>query len=86
MNPAMPALAVTAFLIATPAWAQLPEGPGKALVETRCVGCHDLSNVTRSGYTRAKRAANIPPVEWPITATRWTPSESRSFAVFAASR
>ena len=37
----------------------LPEGPGKALVETRCVACHDISNVTRSGYTRDEWLDNV---------------------------
>src|SRR5207247_1164472 len=37
----------------------LPEGEGKALVETRCVGCHDLSNVTRSAYTRVEWLDNV---------------------------
>ncbi len=39
-----------AFGQASPAQA-LPEGPGKATVETACVGCHELRRVTNSGYT-----------------------------------
>ena len=31
----------------------LPEGAGKALVQSACVGCHELSRVTHSGYSRA---------------------------------
>jgi virginiamycin B lyase len=40
------------LLFAASAWGQqsLPEGPGKRLVESRCVGCHELSRVTDAGY------------------------------------
>jgi virginiamycin B lyase len=41
------------------AQAPLPDGPGKALVETRCAACHELSNVTRSAYTRAEWLDNL---------------------------
>jgi virginiamycin B lyase len=37
----------------------LPDGPGKALVEMRCTGCHELSNVTRSAYTRTEWLDNV---------------------------
>src|SRR5882724_1564864 len=30
----------------------LPEGPGKAVVERMCTGCHRLENVVRSRRTR----------------------------------
>jgi cytochrome c553 len=43
-------LIVAAFLGSIlPARSQtpLPEGPGKQLVETSCVQCHELSSVTR---------------------------------------
>src|SRR5215831_15324650 len=35
----------------------LPEGNGKEMVETLCVGCHELGRVTAAGHTRE---------EWPI--------------------
>src|SRR6266481_6004927 len=39
---------------AIPAHAEggLPEGPGKKVVQAHCVQCHDLTQVTRAGYTR----------------------------------
>ncbi|MBI1778234.1 MAG: cytochrome C [Proteobacteria bacterium] len=38
-----------------PAGAQtaLPEGNGKQIVETACIGCHELSRTTSAGYTPA---------------------------------
>jgi virginiamycin B lyase len=47
--------AVLLALAAVPsAWAQvqLPEGPGRALVEAQCVKCHGLDTVARAGYSR----------------------------------
>lgn len=39
------------------AWAQtdsrLPDGPGKALLERTCAGCHDLEGIARSRNTKA---------------------------------
>ena len=56
MNPRIACL----LLLATPlAGAQLPDGAGKALVEARCATCHDLSNITRSAYTRAEWLDNV---------------------------
>lgn len=46
------------FFLAAVAFSQtkpsptLPEGPGKALVEKMCKGCHGLENVVRSRRTR----------------------------------
>ena len=37
----------------------LPDGTGKALVMERCIGCHELSNVTRSAYTRDEWLDNV---------------------------
>jgi virginiamycin B lyase len=37
----------------------LSEGPGRSLVETRCTGCHELSHVTRSAYSRAEWLDNV---------------------------
>src|SRR6266851_4981322 len=61
MNASIRFAAVVACLASVTAFAQtsLPEGAGKALVETRCVGCHDLSNVTRSAYSRAEWLDNV---------------------------
>jgi hypothetical protein len=41
--------------------------------------------VTRSGFISVKRAAVMPPVEWPSTATLPTPRWSSKAAVLAAS-
>ena len=48
-------LMAAAFLcLVLPARSQsgLPEGNGKKTVQTFCVQCHDLNQVTRSGYTQ----------------------------------
>ena len=47
--------AALAFVATIPAYAQvtLPEGPGKAVVETACVKCHDLARVQRAGFGEA---------------------------------
>ena len=47
--------------IALPAWSQgqmqnrppvqLPDGDGKAIVETSCATCHSLNNITNSGHS-----------------------------------
>src|SRR6266850_2146555 len=53
-NTRLLSLMVAAFLCAVlPARSQtpLPEGPGKQTVETFCVQCHELSTVTRAGYS-----------------------------------
>ena len=56
----MRALALAMIGFAGLASAQpLPDGSGKSLVETRCTGCHELSNVTRSAYTRAEWLDNV---------------------------
>jgi virginiamycin B lyase len=61
MNISIRYTAVGACLVSVGAFAQpaLPDGPGKALVETRCVGCHDLSQVTRSAYSRTEWLDNV---------------------------
>src|SRR5258708_1663244 len=47
------AMACAAFILGTPAWAQitLPDGPGKELVSKNCGTCHAMSRVTEAGYT-----------------------------------
>jgi hypothetical protein len=47
--------------VALPAWCQdmLPEGNGKQAVRTYCVQCHELSTVTRDGYSQAGWRSNI---------------------------
>src|SRR5262245_65039046 len=47
-------LMVAAFLcsvLPTRSQTPLPEGPGKHMVEAVCVQCHELSTVTRAGYS-----------------------------------
>jgi virginiamycin B lyase len=48
-------LTTAVFVYSTPlsAWSQseLPEGSGKQAVQSYCVQCHDLSTVTRAGYS-----------------------------------
>ena len=48
-------LAAAAFVAALPAHGQvqLPEGPGKPIVESACVKCHDLTRVQRGGFSEA---------------------------------
>ena len=51
----------SAVFIALPAWSQgqmqnrapvqLPDGDGKAIVETSCATCHSLNNITNSGHS-----------------------------------
>ena len=43
------------------AWSQntLPEGNGKKMVETSCVGCHELSQVTNAGYSHEAWRNNV---------------------------
>ena len=58
MRPALCALPFS--LLLSSAFAQaLPEGAGKSLVEERCVGCHDLANVTRAAYSRVEWLDNV---------------------------
>ena len=46
-------LGLAAMALAQPLSSQtLPEGPGKAVVERMCKGCHGLENVVRSRRTR----------------------------------
>ena len=59
MNLMMRAAAMAPLLAANALWAQLPEGSGKALVETRCIGCHDLASVMRSAYSRTEWLDNV---------------------------
>lgn len=44
--------AIASGQTANQAQANLPEGEGKALVETHCITCHKLDLVTGTGYTR----------------------------------
>src|SRR5260221_945049 len=45
-------LFAASMLWTLPAAAQdLPEGKGKEIVASSCVGCHELNRVTGSGYT-----------------------------------
>ena len=45
--------AAAVVAVVYPALAQnLPDGNGKELVETACTGCHDLSPITQSGFTK----------------------------------
>ena len=30
---------------------ELPDGPGKSIVQTACTQCHAIANVTRAGYS-----------------------------------
>ena len=48
-------LLLASFSLCAPAAEQaaFPEGPGKPILETVCLGCHEATNVTRSGYTQA---------------------------------
>jgi virginiamycin B lyase len=51
---------LAALAIAAAAQAQgLPDGDGKKLVEAYCQECHDLSTVTRSGYSREAWKNNV---------------------------
>jgi virginiamycin B lyase len=51
-------LIITALCLVTPhaAWGQpaLPEGEGKALVQSACSSCHALSQVTNAGHSKAE--------------------------------
>src|SRR5713226_2064779 len=51
MKVALFGLAAVAFAHTLPCQT-LPEGPGKAVVERMCKGCHGLENVVRSRKTR----------------------------------
>src|SRR6184192_4266111 len=59
MNLVMRAVAFTPLLAANALLAQLPDGVGRTLVETRCTGCHELSHLTRSAYTRTEWLDNV---------------------------
>src|SRR6267143_234654 len=54
-------VAVAVLGSALPARAEggLPEGPGKSAVQTHCVQCHDLGQVTRAGYSRQDWANDL---------------------------
>ena len=48
------ALCVSALLGSSlPGFAEvdLPDGPGKAIAQSACAGCHELSRITRAGYS-----------------------------------
>src|SRR5260221_14550956 len=54
--------AAIAVVCSLAAWGQapsLPEGEGRKAVEAHCVQCHELSTVTRSGYSREGWLNNI---------------------------
>src|SRR5258708_36318051 len=53
MKLALFALATLAFEESLPSQV-LPEGPGKAVVERMCKGCHGIENVVRSRRTKDK--------------------------------
>jgi virginiamycin B lyase len=60
MKPAIRVSVVLVSMMSLAAAAQaLPEGGGKTLVETRCVGCHDHSYILRSAYTRTEWLDNV---------------------------
>ena len=50
----VPMLVAAALCCALPAWSQsaLPDGDGKHTVQTACLQCHELNQVTRGGYTQ----------------------------------
>ena len=50
----VPLMVAASLCCALPAQSQsaLPDGNGKNTVQTMCVQCHDLSQVTRAGYTQ----------------------------------
>jgi virginiamycin B lyase len=54
-------LMAAAFFCSLPAWSQdaLPDGNGKRAVQTYCVQCHDLSTVTRAGYSEQDWRNNL---------------------------
>src|ERR1700760_3573292 len=37
---------------AAPAQPRLPDGPGKAIIEQSCLGCHEPNRILNSGYSR----------------------------------
>lgn len=49
-SPLFFALAVSTAALAQ---VQLPEGPGKSVVEKSCTECHDLTRLTRTGFSEA---------------------------------
>jgi virginiamycin B lyase len=53
--------AIVFFCSVVSAWSQseLPEGSGKRAVQTYCVQCHDLSTVTRAGYSEQDWRNNL---------------------------
>src|SRR5258708_40078381 len=62
MTIAFRASAASLLLSCFAAWGQapsLPEGEGRKAVEAHCVQCHELSTVTRSGYSRDGWLNNI---------------------------
>src|SRR5262249_3417616 len=48
-----PLMVAASLCCILPAWSQseLPDGPGKQTVQTVCLQCHEISQVTRAGYT-----------------------------------
>ena len=44
---------VAGLASAVTAHAQLPEGPGKQVVQSACLGCHDANRIAASGYSAA---------------------------------
>ncbi len=48
------AAALGPALFVAAASAQIPEGEGRRLVETQCVGCHELARVTSAGYSETE--------------------------------
>src|SRR3954471_15586381 len=47
-------LAAIGSCVAFPARSQtaLPDGPGKAIIENACLGCHDPVRINNAGYNR----------------------------------
>src|SRR5579862_2572348 len=54
-------ISASVVFVALPAWSQgqmqnrapvqLPDGDGKAIVETSCAACHSLNNISNSGHS-----------------------------------
>ena len=72
-------LAIAGLIAISPALAQapsLPDGPGKQTVETACVTCHALTQVTGAGHSpedwahvvqkMVNAGAQIPPDQIPV--------------------
>lgn len=67
---------------------KLPEGAGKALVEAKCLACHDVARTANARYDRAKWQRTVDDMlgyaQGSSFGTDWTPAETKQMVDYLA--